>query len=111
MHILSVDKDLMLACTGTSVGRRRWGADCVKIIGRRLDELEAAETLEDMRNLRGARCHELIGDRSRTLSVDVKGPFRLIFRPAEDPIPRKPDGGLNWAKVKSIIVLEAVDYH
>lgn len=80
MHILFVDKDLMLACTDTSVGRRRWGANCVKIIGRRLDELEAAETL-------------------------------YIFRPAEDPIPRKPDGGLNWAKVKSIIVLEVVDYH
>jgi proteic killer suppression protein len=111
MRILFVDKDLMLACTDTSVGRRRWGADCIKIIRRRLDDLEAAATLEDMRNLRGARCHELIGDRSGTLSVDVKGPFRLIFRPAEDPIPRKPDDGLNWAKVKSIIVLEVVDYH
>jgi len=111
MRILFVDKDLMLACTDAAVGRCRWGADCIKIIRRRLDDLEAADTLEDMRSLRGARCHELIGDRSGTLSVDVKGPFRLVFRPAEDSIPRKLDGGLNWAKVKSIIVLEVVDYH
>ncbi|MEA4882943.1 MAG: killer suppression protein [Clostridia bacterium] len=111
MRILFVDEDLMLACTHISAGRRRWGADCAKIVARRLDELGAASVLEDVRHLRGARCHELTGDRLGTLSVHAKEPFRLIFRPADDPVPRKPDGGLEWAKVKSIIVLEVVDYH
>ncbi len=64
-----------------------------------------------MRALPQARCHELLGNRKGELAVDLKHPYRLIFEPANDPIPRKPDGGLDWTQVTAINILEVVDYH
>ena len=82
-----------------------------KIIRRRLDELNAAESLAIMRTLPQARCHELTADRKGQLSVDLKHPHRLIIEPADDPVPRKPDGGLDWNKVTCIRVIEVEDTH
>jgi len=45
------------------------------------------------------------------LAVDVVHPYRLIFDPANDPIPKKDDGGLDWTKVTAITVLAVEDYH
>jgi proteic killer suppression protein len=43
--------------------------------------------------------------------VDLDHPYRLIFIPANDPIPRKQDGGLDWCAVTQIEILEIVDPH
>lgn len=89
---------------------RRHGALRAKLIRRRLDELKAAVCLELMRSLPG-RTHELRGTRSGQLSIDLDGPYRLIFKPAEEPPPSKKDGGLNWAEVTAIVILEVADTH
>jgi proteic killer suppression protein len=81
-----------------------------KLVRRRLDDLRAAANLETMRSLPG-RCHELKGNRGGQLSLDLDGPYRLIFRPEQDPIPVKDDGGLDWSEVTAIVVLEVVDTH
>ncbi|OLE96718.1 MAG: killer suppression protein [Cyanobacteria bacterium 13_1_20CM_4_61_6] len=82
----------------------------VKLIRRRLDDLRAAPNLEAMRNLPG-RCHELKGDRDFEISLDLDGPYRLILYPAHNPIPLKPDLGLDWKKVTAVLVKEVVDTH
>lgn len=79
-------------------------------IRRRLDDLQAAGTLEDMRSLPG-RCHELTGDRSGQLALDLDHPYRLIFISAHDPLPIKDDGGLDWASVTAVVILGVEDYH
>ena len=89
---------------------RSYGAENARRILRRLDDLRAAANLETMRNLPG-RCHELKHDRAGQLAIDVRHPYRLIFEPANEPVPRKADGGLNWAGVTSIRILEVEDYH
>lgn len=71
----------------------------------------AASTLEDMRLIPAARCHELSGKRAGQLAVDLDHPRRLVFRPNHDPVPTKPDGGLDWSAVTSIVIVEIVDYH
>ena len=68
-------------------------------------------SLEDLRNLPQARCHELTGNREGQLSVDLKYPYRLIFEPADKPVPSKVDGGLDWGKVTTIRILEVEDTH
>jgi len=88
---------------------RRHNAPRAKLIRRRLDDLRAAASLEVMRHLPG-RCHELRGDRSGQLSLDLDGPYRLLFRPAP-PIPVRPDGGLDWAGVAAIILVGVVNTH
>lgn len=79
----------------------------------RLSELQAAETLEDLRPTRlpGPRCHELAGDRKRQLAVHLHGARRLVFRPDYDPLPLAATGGLDWRAVARIVVVEIVDYH
>lgn len=81
-----------------------------KLIRRRLDDLRAAPVLEMMRKLPG-RCHELKGNRAQQLSIDLDGPYRLIFRPFANPLPTKPDGGLDWTKVTAVVIEEVVDTH
>ncbi len=57
------------------------------------------------------RRHELIGDRKGTFAVDLRHPFRLVFKPAEDPVPKKEDGGIDLERVYSIRILAVEDYH
>lgn len=94
-----------------STAKRKLGPLRAAKLRQRLDELDAAETLETMRHLKQARCHELGQDRKGELAVDLDHPYRLIFLPANNPIPRKPDGGLDWTKVTSIRIVDITDYH
>jgi plasmid maintenance system killer protein len=90
--------------------RRRYNIQRANLIRRRLDDLRAAPRLATMRMLPG-RCHELKGDRAGQLSVDLDGPYRLIFTPVHNPPPVKPDGGLDWEQVTGIVLLGVVDTH
>jgi len=81
-----------------------------KLIRRRLDEFRAAPTLETMRHLPG-RCHELKENRALQLSIDLDGPYRLILYPAHNPIPLKPDGGMDWNKVTAVTIKEVRNTH
>src|SRR5712691_7017909 len=74
--------------------QRIHGAQRAKLIRRRLDDLKAAPHLQVMRQLPG-RCHELKGNRAGQLSVDLDGPYRLVFSSAHDVMPEQADGGLD----------------
>ena len=89
---------------------RKHGTERAKRIRRRLDDLDAAATLEDFRFLPG-RCHELTGDLEGLLSLDLDGPYRLYFRPAHEPPPSKLDGGLDWSKVTEVVIEKVYDPH
>lgn len=89
--------------------RKQCGAERAKKIQIRISALRAAESLEDMRNLPG-RCHELKANYAGQLSLDLDGPYRLLFRPAEETDPG-PGGGLDWAKVTAVTLLSITDPH
>lgn len=110
MEVLFVSEKVRRALSTHRVLEKDWGKIGAKKIALRLQQLAAAPTLADMRQLPG-RCHELAGDRRGHLAVDVEHPYRLVFRPTVEPGPKKPDGGLDWTRVDSIIVIEIVDYH
>ena len=61
--------------------------------------MKAADTLEDLGKLPGARCHELKADRKGQLAVDLVHPKRPVFVPGHNPLPSRSDGGLDWAQV------------
>ena len=110
MEVFFDDDRLRRDCNGEKALTKRFNRQRAKLIRRRLDDLHAAPNLETMRLLPG-RCHELTGDRKGQLSMDLDGPYRLIFRPVGNPIPRKPDGGLSWREVESISIVEITDTH
>lgn len=111
MDILFAESKLMRDCSELKLARCRWGDQCAKKILMRLQQLRASENLECARTLPQMRCHELKQNREGQLAVDLVHPMRLVFSPADDPPPRKPDGGLDWSRVTRIRVLEVVDYH
>jgi len=82
-----------------------------KLLRRRLDEFRVADNLEVLRSLPQVRCHELKGRRVGMLAVDLDHPYRLVFEPANHPMPRKLDGGLDWTGITAIRVLTVEDYH
>ena len=49
--------------------------------------------------------------RNAQISITVRQPYRLILFPGNEPIPRLPDGGLDWSGTTEVIVIEVVDYH
>lgn len=110
MDILFATKRLAKQCASDRGRLKAFGAAAAKVLRRRLDQLRAAETLEDMRTLPG-RCHELRQDRKGELAVDLRGPYRLVFEPADNPPPTKEDGGLDWSRVTAVRILEVEDYH
>lgn len=91
---------------------------CQKVMGqirailynRRLGDLRAAMTLEDVRNLPG-RYHELVGDRKGQWACDLDHPYRLVFEPHENPIPEDDEGKYIWLEIKGVEIIEIIDYH
>jgi len=111
VDILFQDQKLANICNSESSLIRKHGPRRATLLRRRLDQFRAAENLEVLRSLPQVRCHELKGDRAGTLAVDLDHPYRLIFEPANNPVPRKPDGGLYWTAITVIRVLCVEDYH
>lgn len=99
-----------------SEGRRlvaEHGERRARVIMRRMQELRAATTLADLWPPYSgpARCHELTGNRAGQLSLDLDHPYRLIFMPDHDPPPTRPEGGLDWSGVTSVVILGVEDTH
>ncbi len=90
---------------------RRWGKDGGRTIGRRLQQLAAAASLNLVRSIPAARFHPLKGNRTGQFAVDADHPYRLVFEPNQHPIPKKQDGGMDLTRVTKIKVIEVVDYH
>jgi len=89
---------------------KQLGAAGAKKLETRLDDLQAAFCLEDLRNAAG-KLHELKGNRKHQFSMTITGAKRLIIFSTKDPPPKKPDGGLDWSAIKEITLLEIKDYH
>ena len=79
-------------------------------IRKRLDELNAATTLSDLRNLTQANAHERHGYRGQ-IFLNLNQPYRLVIEAINDPFPTKPDGGLDWDKVDRVKIVEIMDPH
>ena len=98
-----------LCSSGRDLQRQLGAAGAKKATGH-LASIAAAETLAEFRHLPG-HCHELEADRAGQLALDLPAGRRLVFEPTDDPAPTKPDGGLDWARVRSVRLLEIGDYH
>ena len=114
MLLLNIDfrtKKLEKCCNDYKTAVKTWGNQYATKVYQRLNELRAAVALSDISYLPPAKCHELEGQRTDQFAVTTKEPARLIFRPDHEPIPKKPDGGIDKDLVTDIIILEVEDYH
>lgn len=111
MDILFKTNQLQKICNDYKLMQRKLGDERAKRLKRRLDDMRAASCLEDLRTLPQTRCHELTGNRAGQLSVDLDHPYRLIFEVANEPLPAKDDGGLDWKNATIIKILEIANTH
>jgi proteic killer suppression protein len=80
----------------------------------RLAALRAATSLADFWPPKSGpeRCHELRSDRSGAFSIDLKQPYRLLFKPIEADIPLdRSNEQERWSKIESIELLGVEDTH
>lgn len=110
MEISFANRKLQKLCESEKELRRAYGNDCAKKVMRRLKDLSAAATLEDMRNLPG-HCHELGGDRDGHLAIDLAAGRRLVIMPTDGWPSEKKDGAYVWSEINAVQVLEIVNYH
>ncbi len=111
MDIIFRTSKLEKFCNSAVLRQRELGDKQAELLGRRLDDLRAADSLEDISRLPPARCHELKGDRAGQLSIDLDHPYRLLFVVANDPVPVRPEGGLDWAGVTAVKIVDIEDTH
>ena len=110
MEISYANSKIRKICTDDRVAKKELGNEGAKVLTKRLDQMQDAESLEDLRLLPGGY-HELKGERKGQLACSIIGQLRLVFTPANDPTPTKPDGGLDWSEVTAVMNVEIVDYH
>lgn len=90
---------------------RQYGEQRAKMIMIRMGVLQAASCLAEVPSAPPDRCHELTGDRKGEFAVDLGHPWRLMFRPAHEPVPRKADGGIDLSRVTAVTITSVEDYH
>lgn len=111
MEISYKPKKLEKTVADLSAIKRYYGT-MAKAVNTRLNQLSHAVSMEEMRFLPQANCHELTQNRKGQLAVDISGNHRIIFEPTDDPVPVKDDGGMDWSKIDKITILEiGIDYH
>jgi proteic killer suppression protein len=114
MEIFVSDGRLRSAIEDDDACRRRFGVDMAKKIKLRITALRAAESLADFWPPKSGpeRCHELKGNRTGTFSIDVKQPYRLIFKAAEEPPESDPpDEQERWKLITGVELLGIEDTH
>ena len=104
-------KKLQKLCSDHKQLTQKYGAKQARQISMRLQQLSAADNLLVISKLPQFRCHELKGNRKGQLAIDLIHPLRLVFNVDQKPIPKKLDGGLDWAQSQTIKILEIEDYH
>jgi len=116
MEIYVSDNNLRRAIEDEGRRRRRYGADMAKKLMLRLATLRAADSLADFWPPKSGpeRCHELKGDRAGTFSVDLKQPYRLLFRASAATLtqpPNRSDEQQRWRSITAIDILAVEDTH
>ena len=110
MDITFGDRKLKEYANSDRNGQKRLGLKRFKIYKKRLDQIKAATTLEDLRFSPG-NFHELKGNRKGQWACNLDHPYRLIFSPLENPIPTDKNGIYIWVEILGVEILEVVDYH
>lgn len=88
MEISFKTKKLKKLCEQTKQAEKELGQKGAKKLRTRMAELKAASSVTE---LCAGRPHPLSGDRKGQFALDLVHPQRLVFEPANDPIPRKND--------------------
>lgn len=108
MEILFKNKKLRETCEKQKIAQKKLGDKCARKLKARLADLEAAERVTELIT---GNPHPLKGDRLGQFALDLTGGWRLVFAPANDPIPLTGDNAIDWSQVTIVSIEYIGDYH
>lgn len=85
-------------CVSIYEAEKKHGKEMAIKIHQRIDEISAAESVDEMIQFRIGRCHALMGNRKEQYAVDLVQPYRLVFEK-------------NGDEIQIAKIMEIVDYH
>ncbi len=74
----------------------------------RLADLRAVSNVAE---LTAGRPHPLKGDRAGQFALDLDGGKRLVFEPANNPLPLRENNSIAWDLVTKVRIVFIGDYH
>lgn len=98
MRILYKNKKIEKQCTDASESEKKHGTKMAEKIHQRIDEIEAAESVEFLLQFKIGGCHGLKGDRKNQYAMHLIHPHRLVFKKHE-------------RDKKVVLIIEIIDYH
>lgn len=99
MRIEYKNNNLRKVCTDYTKASKNYGERMAELIHLRIDQLMAADSVDQMVKFSIGRCHPLHGDREGQYALDLVHPHRLIFIRVND-------------EIKIVRIVEIVDdYH
>lgn len=114
MEIHVSNNRLRASLADDAIRTRRYGLAMSKKLAVRLAALAAAESLADFwpPNSGPERCHELKGELVGLFSIDLKHPYRLLFRPLEANRPmNRADEQQRWKTITAVDIVAIEDTH
>lgn len=103
MKITYKNKKLEKICTDYSKANSEWGVQIAKKLFIRIAELNAAQSLQDIKKITSTRLHPLLGKREGEYAVDLTGNYRLIMTAVNEEI--------KLERIDEVRLEEIVDYH
>lgn len=92
------NKAIEKVCTIASVAERSYGRQMAEKIQLRIDQIEAADSVEQMIQYGVGRCHPLHQNRKNQYAVDLVHPMRLVFEK-------------KGTQIQIANIIEITDYH
>lgn len=108
MHIVFSSTDLESLCLDEREQTRKLGGPGARKLRTRLADLNAAANVGA---LVAGRPHPLVGDLAGKFALDLDGGRRLVFEPADTPVPHTGSGAIDWPAVRSVRITLIGNYH
>lgn len=108
MDIEFSSPDLQALCEQQRLMTKQLGDICGRKLRTRLSDLRAVACVAE---LNAGRPHPLKGERTGQFALDLHGGKRLVFEPANIPLPILADGSIAWVLVTKVRIIFIGDYH
>lgn len=90
---------------------KKFGQRQAQKIAEVLKVMQVVSNLEQVPTAPPFRRHQLAGKRQGCFAVKLEQPYRLVFRPGHENIPKKDDARYDLTKITDIIIIGVEDYH
>ncbi len=108
MDIEFSSPDLQALCEQQRLMTKQLGDNCSRKLRTRLADLRAAANVAE---LTSGRPHLLKRDRAGQFALDLHGGKRIVFEPANNPVPTREDDSIAWDLVTKVRIVFIGDYH